>query len=1184
MSSRAPLWTALVLLAAAAGGVLWFARGSTPSSAPLGAQPAAAAEEEESGAEALELSAPSAEGDGLARRGAAAEGGPAIGVRAAGPGRLAGTVIDRISLSPVAEARVALHGFLPVGAPLLKRLALLESQTEVREAAEPLAVALSDAEGRFAFEGVRAGTWFVEARGEYAVPDAVAHARVSATGDGGPLEVFVRPGGRVVGRVLLPGGEPARGARVVLLPGADHLIEGLRAGDLCVLEAETDDGGGFVFAGVPPGPSYDVFAEGRGFAVSFASGIAVVAGADTEVVLQASPGGSIAGRILSVGDPAHPRAPLAGAHVAAVPQGLRYLPFAAAVLASTHGESDAEGRFVLREVPAGDLNLVAIAKGHAPGLGPSVLVVEREQSRAPDFELATGPSVSGRVVDGGGAPLEGVRVTWSPVGGEMEGPGDNFLAGMIFQSAFPWIDFPLTGADGRFTAGAFAGEAPHAINFSKAGYANVSHAWDPATESELEITLAAGGFVEGIVMDAESAEPVTSFTIASGALAQSEVITAFTGGQLIEDQGGRFRLGPLAAGSVELEVDAPGYAMTHVAGLELEAGATLRGVIVELFGGQRVRGLVVDSDGLPVVGAALTPRYLDALEVPEPEGQAAAGPLQRPARHEQEVPGGLAAFVSQLGLAGPMTVRSGRDGRFELVGVEPGLLCIGAVHRDHATAWSAPIEVREDGGAAEVSIEMPAGGAIFGRVTDRFERPVTGAIVLAVAPNSFESDELHAGDAVGQGRTDEEGRYRIARLAPGVYFLVLTRGDQVLNPMSFLGSLDFDMVTVPEGEEIEYDLVDDSIGGTRVFGHVLAAGVPASGGQVLAMSFESESLLGFDVKFARIADTGAYEFAGLAPGEYQMQIMVPDAGGEARLVLDVPSVPEYQVDLVLPEGRIAGRVLDAESGEPIASAWLSAVSSSAIHPEGLLSSVIGREAGQQSAWSDEEGNFAFERLAEATYEISVRPRNGYVLQQPLEIELDTDENRDDLEIRLEPALGLAGTVSGPGGELLEEASVQAWIDGRPATLVSADTQGDGRFELEGLAPGTYRLRASHPGYAAASIAALDVTAGMDELAIALELGIQVVVEVQGLRGQPVAGAAARLVAAGDADAPADAEAIFAGILEGTGVTDATGRLELGSFAPGAYELYAQRGSARSGPEPVTLDEHSGPVRLTVRLH
>jgi hypothetical protein len=813
------------------------------------------------------------------------------------------------------------------------------------------------------------------------------------------------------------------------------------------------------------------------------------------------------------------------------------------------------------------------------------MVMEREQSRAPDFELAAGPSVSGRVVDGGGAPLEGVRVTWSPVAGEIEGPGDNFLAGMIFQSAFPWIDFPLTDTDGRFTAGAFAGEAPHTIHFSKEGYANESHAWDPATESELEITLTAGGFVEGIVMDAGSAEPVTSFTIASGALAQSEVIAAFGGGQLVEDAGGRFRLGPLRAGSVELEVDAPGYALTRVSGLELEAGATLRGVIVELFGGQRVRGLVVDADGLPVVGAALTPRYLDALEVPEPEGEAAEGQLQQPARHEQEVPGGLATFVSQLGLAGPMTVRSGRDGRFELLGVEPGLLCIGAVHRDHATAWSEPIEVREDGGPVpEVSIEMPAGGAIFGRVTDRYERPVTGAIVLAVAPNSFESDELHAGDAVGQGRTDGEGRYRIARLAPGVYFLVLTRGDQVLNPMSFLGSLDFDMVTVPEGEEIEYDLVDDSIGGTRVFGHVLAAGVPATGGQVLAMGFERESLLGFDVKFARIADTGAYEFAGLAPGEYQMQIMVNDAGGEGRLVLDVPSVPEYQVDLVLPEGRIAGRVLDAASGEPIAGAWLTAVSSAAIHPEGLLSSVIGREAGEQSTWSDEEGNFAFERLAEATYEISVRPQNGYVLQQPLEIELDTNEDRDDLEIRLEPALGLAGTVSGPGGEPLGEASVHAWIDGRPGTLVSASTQDDGRFELDGLAPGTYRLRAAHPGYAAASIAALEVEQGMDELAIALELGIQVTVEVKGANGQPLAGAAARLVAADGGEAPADAEAIFEGILEGTGVTNTAGHLELGSFLPGDYELYAQRGSARSGPEPVTLAQNSGPVRLTVRLH
>src|SRR6185436_2943734 len=111
-------------------------------------------------------------------------------------------------------------------------------------------------------------------------------ARVAASGEGGPIDVWVRPGGRVLGEVLLPSGEPAADVKVAISQGPGLILESARDGDACYLATRTDSAGAFVICGVPPGEGYDLTATGSGFAIAHALDLVVRAGEDCEVVVR----------------------------------------------------------------------------------------------------------------------------------------------------------------------------------------------------------------------------------------------------------------------------------------------------------------------------------------------------------------------------------------------------------------------------------------------------------------------------------------------------------------------------------------------------------------------------------------------------------------------------------------------------------------------------------------------------------------------------------------------------------------------------------------------------------------------------------------------------------------------------------------------------------------------------------
>jgi hypothetical protein len=968
-------------------------------------------------------------------------GGIAIpaGVRLSGVGRLEGRALERSSGAPLVGVRIDLLPLPPAGSQTIARLLrLANTGDDLAKRVEPIATTGTDITGAFYFEGVRPGQYFIEARGTRHVPDGVAHARVLGSGSGGPVDVWLRKGGRVLGRIENPDGSSAASAQVALTAGPTFAIEAARTGDIIYFEMRADKNGAFVFCGVPEGSDWQVTASGGDFALSHLANIAVQAGEDTQIVLRTQPGANLIGRVLSAAgaegsSDSSTGQGLAGAHVGVVPRGLRDLSYAEEILRATHALTDLDGRYVMSHVPAGELDVLAIAPGHVPAKGPRVIVAVGGTQFAPDFELPRGPTVSGRVVDSAAAPIEGVVVRWNPV--DLRNFSFDFSFAPLLTQAVGGFEFPKTDADGRFVAGAFPGEKPFRIEFSRLGFENQRVDWDPVSESELLVTLHAGGAVEGVVMDLSKSAPVTSFEITGNQRIDVDTgapgrMNPFAGGQQVEDPRGKFRVESVAAGKRSLTFRAHGYLPTTVEDLEVLEGQTLRGVIVEMTPGGLVRGRVLSQTGAPVAGAQVfanagTQFDPQTMRRNRPRGPLAARAGDPNIGRPEALPAGMSGMLAQMGMLGDRAVLSGADGSFELGGLELGSVTMYASHRDYVLGKSATFELTTEAQPAPVEIVLSAGSGIFGQATDRFGRPVPGAIVLALSPANLAGEGSSTGGGIYQGNTDAEGRYSIEHVSAGGYFVVLTRGDQALNPASFLGSLNFDLLTVPANERVQFDLVDSSAGACRVYGTVSAGSELLSGGSIAALGFESESLLGVDFKLAQIRDDGTYEFVGLAPGEYTLQITELQVGArpnQVRLEVEIPDAPEVRMDLSFPQGSIEGVVLARDGGEPLAGCELMLSRQDALAPASLFGRLLARDNGLARVRSATDGTFRLDRLQGGDYRLTVRPpRRGdgelhFAQPLPIDVELADGERHSNLRIELIPALAISGQVRRSNGE------------------------------------------------------------------------------------------------------------------------------------------------------------------------
>lgn len=1118
-----------------------------------------------------------------------------LGVRVSGDGQLDGRVVQRSTGLGAAGVNVELYSFPPQGADLIQRvLRLAKMGDDIEKRARPLARTVTETDGSFHFEGVRAGSYFAEARGERFVPDPIE--RVTLAPGGGEVTLFVRAGGRVVGEIKRPDGRPAAGARVYVGQGEGVVIPALKTGDILLKQSVTDARGRFAVGGLPPGGGFQVSATLPDLGFAFAGGLEVRASGDTQVELTFRAPASITGRVFSSledAEGAEKRVALVGAQVAAVPRGLREMQFLSEMIAATQDTSGPGGTFRLSALPPGEVDLIAWAPGHMPArLGP-LPSSPGVNFDAGDVALKRGPLARGRVVDTAGQPIEGVQVRWELARFDQE--FEFSIAPLLYQ-ALEGFEFPLTDEDGRFEAGPFPGNPRHRLYFFRVGYEMVTERWSPEDEGELRVVLRRGGAVEGIVIDTVAKRPVTRFEIGGMDRIDSDVNAPavqnpFGGGQLVEDPKGRFRVPAVQTGTRRLTFSAEGYQSRVVEGLEVKEGEDLRGVIVQLEPGATVRGRVLDGEGNPVAGARLAATQGNGLAGLRQAARGGPGARGRNMSSDEimaNVPMGVLAFGVGLGLV--RSALSDQDGVYELRGLGPGEWTVAGNHRDYSTGASEPVEiVFEESGAApvleNVDVTMETGCTLFGDVRDRRGAKLPRVMVIAFSPAGFASGKTAGG--VYQDETDAEGRYRLENMVAGGYFLLVTRGDEHLDPFSFLGTMQFDLVTVPDSGEVQHDLVDQSAASTRVHGLVLQAGVPVSGGAVMALNLETDNMLGVDVKVSAVGRDGAYEFPGLPEGVYQFRYQ--GRGDSVGREVEVPDLTETRIDLHLPDGVVSGIVVSQADGKPVSRAEVRLRRlDTPLELEGLMGSLIGNDLSTQSDWTGSDGTFLLSGLEAGLYELTVRGARwvgeGWAFgpSEPLQLEVREGLFAERLTIELPPTLAIRGSVRDAGGAPVPKAQVVAIESGRLTEPFRTRAGDDGRFELRGVGIGVFDLTARAEGFATSTEKGVQVNAEGGAVDFVLWRGVEVRVRVLTPSGEPAVGAVASLELDGEVQVEGRPERALENWFVGRGVADLEGLVNLGRFAPGRYLLEASRGKLTFSMPEVEVPE-AGVLELEVRL-
>jgi Carboxypeptidase regulatory-like domain len=361
--------------------------------------------------------------------------------------------------------------------------------------------------------------------------------------------------------------------------------------------------------------------------------------------------------------------------------------------------------------------------------------------------------------------------------------------------------------------------------------------------------------------------------------------------------------------------------------------------------GLAIRGLVLDEEGRPVVGATVRAS-------PDEPGE---GP----------------------GFGGSAT--ADEHGAFEISG-----LCAGA-HTLHAEAPGMvspkpPLTVGVAERTASVEIRMSAGAEVRGRVLAG-DRPLAGVAVHA----------KDGASTVPVATTDDRGEFALVGVTPGELELSVVRGATQALPLT-ADSESRVLAVVGQVPRVELRVAAET---ATLRGRVVDAdGGPVGDGFVQALAGELDPLtvaieldLAIDTHASTITGPdGGFVLESLAPGPYTLVARRRGSGEQTTVYGAVADGPAVVVTLV-PPASFAGRVLDA-SGRA---------------PSSMFVSVLAEDlATERSAWfSAADGAYGIDALPPGRYHVSVQAAGqaAYAL-----IELAAGQDREGVDLRLAPAV------------------------------------------------------------------------------------------------------------------------------------------------------------------------------------
>jgi uncharacterized GH25 family protein len=730
------------------------------------------------------------------------------------------------------------------------------------------------------------------------------------------------------------------------------------------------------------------------------------------------------------------------------------------------------------------------AEGYAPA---SLDVAGLEPYRARTglrIPLSRGQAVLGKVVDGDGRPIREATVELNAAPDTRSshfmrierGGSSEPIAGMTDDDG----DFAIDG----IPAGKFDLTASR-TGFAKRKVPAIEIARDSEPVDVGEISLQVGEKIQGMVFDrdgqpVEGAEifleesgPMMGFVMAGGTEREATANSEASGWFMVEDLSPEERY--------TLRFQRTGFVEKSVGPIELPAIEPLE---VTLDTASRITGRVVNAEGDPIAGSsvslerthtiemggavmqammmtgadtdaegrflfedqepgkiklsAVAPRFqeatLDHLEVPKGEDlDGVEIILKAGAVVEGRVlaPDGRPAIGTNVRLAGetPGMIRMGGagvdgNGYYRLDGLEPGELSVEATHEDYPRVVK-DIEAKE--GINALNLRFEGGQEVAGMVASTSGEPIGQAVVRLVPAGRY----WGGSEAV----TDNDGSFSMAGVQEGSY--QLRAEAEEFAPST--GDTQVEVAGEPvRGLEV---LLDP---GATIYGKI--SGLEPESFSKVGVRAEGSGYRGFQESGADYR--GEYRLEHLPPGSYSVVATLSDSGSQAKEEVVVEQgVLEVRADLQFGTGlTLSGRVLRGE--EPVHGATIFA--------EGIDNDDTG--------WSrtGQQGKFSIDGLEGGEYTVHVRNfQTGLGYNETVSL---ATSRKILLEV---PTALVAGTVVGsfdkeplPGVIVSLEAGGGSGLGLLP--IHTATTDLNGRFEVESIADGDWRLSASKKGYAAIS--------------------------------------------------------------------------------------------------------------------
>lgn len=408
-------------------------------------------------------------------------------------------------------------------------------------------------------------------------------------------------------------------------------------------------------------------------------------------------------------------------------------------------------------------------------------------------------------------------------------------------------------------------------------------------------------------------------------------------------------------------------------------------------------------------------------------------------------------------------VETGADGQFSFPGAPDGKLRLDIVKEGYGSAVLFAAAPRE----TPIVVRLPKYGAISGRVIDQAGKPMPGMLMMPLARrHGVPTLQRVRGAPPGfLARTDDRGVYRLFGLPPGEYAI----------GMSGSGSATADehgVTLVPGGGQMRLfritsgeELADGDATVSRgtlgiVTGRVVGLG--ATGPTLL-------TLAPFDLPSISAAQTlagadGGFRFEGIPIGNYNLFVSGPTQGnggyggplGKNPLFARAPVVSSNDgTEATVSVSNEPGKALQfqlRDSGSPDNPPC---ASGGTIH----LTSI--EEWGAQISRTvdiDSKAPRALSDLAPARYVISVTGLGDLCFYAGDPILDLTGSAAESVALGVAPPSSIRGVLK--GGPKLAEFLVLLWPseadEGGPA-VVSALPDDQGRFVIEGMPPGRYRI-------------------------------------------------------------------------------------------------------------------------------